>query len=1660
MVKNLFSKTKLLFVGLAVLLFSLTNLNKVSAQTVQIGTGNVIPANTLYGPIYRFTATSTTTGARCNMIFTAAELTAAGITTGSTITSISFNKTNAANFVTPATYQIYMGNTSNTPPLATTTTWASILASHTQVFASTSYNIPMAAGWVDMPLTTPFVYTGGSLEIATHLEMVGNGGATDAFKWEYTTGFTTSIVGVSTSTGTILNGTVAGYKHRPNIKITYVGSTPCTNPPSAGTIQVPLSTICPGQSQTLSLTGNSTGVGLTYEWESSPNNTTFTSIAAPNVAPSISITPAASTWYRCKVVCSNGTPVYTPAVQITVAQPLSGVYTINSANPTAGTNFTSFSDAIEVLNCAGVNGAVTFNVAPNSGPYNERLVFGNINGTSATNTVTINGAGNTVSFSTTTSDRIMLELNGTKHLKIDNLVFAPTGTTYGWGANIYGGAQYDTVSNCTFNITESSSTTSSYTAGIVFSGSNTTVTTAGNAKNCGIINNTLTGPTGAGGMLHGIVLTSGTDSNLIVGNTVSNFYTYGIYSTTGKSNIIKNNTIHRATKSSVSTFYGIYLTGAINGTIVDANRIHTPGGTATAATSTAYGIYTSATATTSDPYMIANNVVYNFNQGGVIYGVYGTGTTNGRIYHNTFNIDQAMSSTSATYGMYLTGTNTNTEVKNNLVSITAGTSGIKYGFYYNAAASIGDAQKNNIYVNSTQAGVQNYGYYTTAYASQTAFQTAYPLLEVGSPTFDPLYVNAAIGNFLPGNMALNATGENLLNIVAQDIEGNNRAALPTPGAFEIPSVSGPNGGLVDLINPTGLFCSGNQNVDVSVMNAGTTVLSNFQIHWQVNGVTQTPYTYTGTLNTPVSTGQFIDTITIGSASFAPGNNTIKAWVVVPGDIFSGNDTIEVLNLTPANFAINALSDSICIGNDAILTLSPSAGLPAGAIQWQSSTNGTTFTNITGANTAVHTESNVTATTYFRAFINAGISGCYSNVDTVNTVNVVAPTVTNAQRCDTGSVVLSASAPQGLNINWYESATSPTPIFTGNTFTTNSLTSTTTYYVSSSNGTPSGGGLPELMYYKFDVPGNTVQNDATAPVGVNPAPITTLTVGGTGQFGTALQGVGATGNASRVDPGWTGTHNGSWTISFWMNAPNPTTTRYYFGNSTGNNTFRCFIGGAASGIRLTGGTPTMTLDMPSWTPGAKVITYVYDQTAGTVSGYIDGVFQAAASPGTSYPLVGTNFLVGAQGNSISGEMDEFRMYSRALSANEIASTWNTPLGGSCESARVPVTATITPNPTLDLGPDVAICSSASTTLNANSTTANASYTWNTNATTPTISVNTPGTYSVTVTAEGCAKSDTIEVTAAPSPIANLSDTVNICNGNTATLDAGNNGSTFDWSTGASTQTITTNTAGWHKVTVTTANNCAIEDSTFIVLNPLPIVDLGNDTAICPNTSFSLDAGNAGATYLWSTGALTQTIDPSQDGIYSVIVTDANGCEGTDEIEITLFDAATVDGFNFTPQFDIQSGLVAFAPINPQFVDEYLWDFGDGNTSTLQAPTNVYQASGNYTVSLSVTNECGTNDTSITIRVDLVTGIKKVNSEHLLIDVYPVPAKDALQVATKANDNRLESISIVNALGQEVQVNTNINQAATTLNLSSLADGNYYLKIKTKQGEAIKKFTVIK
>jgi|694.fasta_scaffold11082_6 hypothetical protein len=114
---------------------------------------------------------------------------------------------------------------------------------------------------------------------------------------------------------------------------------------------------------------------------------------------------------------------------------------------------------------------------------------------------------------------------------------------------------------------------------------------------------------------------------------------------------------------------------------------------------------------------------------------------------------------------------------------------------------------------------------------------------------------------------------------------------------------------------------------------------------------------------------------------------------------------------------------------------------------------------------------------------------------------------------------------------------------------------------------------------------------------------------------------------------------------------------------------------------------------------------------------------------------------------------------------------------------------------------------------------------------------------------------------------------LCPGQSATLNAANGFSSYEWSTGETTQSITVSTTGSYNVIVTDANGCTGISTTVIVTsNPdeTPIVATPADLTFCEGSSVVLTSSVAQGGYAWSTGETTQTISVTQGGTYTVTI----------------------------------------------------------------------------------------------------------------------------------------------------------------------------------------------
>jgi hypothetical protein len=138
-----------------------------------------------------------------------------------------------------------------------------------------------------------------------------------------------------------------------------------------------------------------------------------------------------------------------------------------------------------------------------------------------------------------------------------------------------------------------------------------------------------------------------------------------------------------------------------------------------------------------------------------------------------------------------------------------------------------------------------------------------------------------------------------------------------------------------------------------------------------------------------------------------------------------------------------------------------------------------------------------------------------------------------------------------------------------------------------------------------------------------------------------------------------------------------------------------------------------------------------------------------------------------------------------------------------------------------------------------------------------------------------------------PTADAGTNQTICVGQSANLLA-SGGVSYLWSNGTATAStnVTPASTTTYLVTVTNSFGCTAVASVVVTVNPLPTSDAGADTEVCAGQNVNLTA-SGGVSYLWSTNETTATIAvaPSAITVYTVTVTDVNGCQSTDNVSVT-------------------------------------------------------------------------------------------------------------------------------------------------------------------------------
>ena len=350
-----------------------------------------------------------------------------------------------------------------------------------------------------------------------------------------------------------------------------------------------------------------------------------------------------------------------------------------------------------------------------------------------------------------------------------------------------------------------------------------------------------------------------------------------------------------------------------------------------------------------------------------------------------------------------------------------------------------------------------------------------------------------------------------------------------------------------------------------------------------------------------------------------------------------------------------------------------------------------------------------------------------------------------------------------------------------------------------------------------------------------------------------------------------------------------------------------------------------------------------------------------------------------------------------------------------------------------------------------------YTWNNNVIDAISFVPTATTtYMVTGTdANGCVNTATTTVTVNPLPVVTAaSSAATLCSGGSVTLTGGG-ASTYIWDNNVIDAVSFVPTATTtYMVTGTDANGCMNTAIITVTVNPLPIVSLGPNIIQCGGTAM-LNAGNMGSTYMWSNASTTQTITVSASGTYIVVVTNINGCTGSDTALVTInsIPAVTASASSVVVCVDDATVSLTGTPTGG------VWS-GPGVTGSTLSPTSA--GVGLHTAIYSYTDGNGCEGiTSVNVQVNACVGL----AENILangVSVYPNPNNGSFTLGVNANVAEL-TIKITDMQGRVVyaSVDKNVNAGfVKQISLDTQSSGMYLMHIIANGEQQTKKISVQK
>lgn len=552
----------------------------------------------------------------------------------------------------------------------------------------------------------------------------------------------------------------------------------------------------------------------------------------------------------------------------------------------------------------------------------------------------------------------------------------------------------------------------------------------------------------------------------------------------------------------------------------------------------------------------------------------------------------------------------------------------------------------------------------------------------------------------------------------------------------------------------------------------------------------------------------------------------------------GNLDTARFYVLPATARATANPTDICVSGSTDLRIDHAEKYP-GSYQWQSSTNGASYTDIPSATTSTYTTPNLTSGMYYRLQIkNSAGAICLDPSIKVNVVDGGIASVVNGNRCGYGTVSLSVNTNSSNTVKWYTAQTGGTEVFTGNPFVTPVIGNTTTYYAESQ-------GAKRSAY--------AGRRDNT----------------------TATTGNNSTNAGLLFDA----------TIAFTLDS----VAIYPIG--TGIDTMSIILVRSSSSSPIIA-SKLITVEATA-APGKKTIVplgFAVPKETGlkllfrSKGSKITGLVREQI-PSNTFPYTVPGFVSINDGTGFLGTNTYYGYFY----------DWfvSTP----CVSPRQAVIATVTTPPAINVSANPAtICLGKSATLSATSGNTGYTYTWTPGGQTgsPSVSPTTTTKYYVAAADNGtgpnagCTNRDSVTVFVNPLPTATLttSGSTNFCEGDSVSLFANTGaGYSYQWRkggadiAGANNSSYDAKTSGSYAVAVTDGNTCENESAPVVIsVTPAPVPVITRNGNVLSTGTF--------ASYQWRkdgqpiSGATSQTYTMTGNGNYSVTVTDGTtGCSGT-------------------------------------------------------------------------------------------------------------------------------------------------------------------------------------